>query len=310
VLAAAPAYVLGFSMVVLGTSAARRIVYLLFSGLLLFFWLGVTLLSLTNYYFVSDYAKAKDWPQVALYLRERVNANDIVIQLSADAAFGFYYDALAPDIALPDAPSQPADAIINRLTAAQNQAQSLWLVGQTFPDWPNAGIVEDWAAENMQLVRSASINGLNVWQYKMWHVMPDELVPASLAVFPGLTELVGAQVLNPPEPTSDLVVWLYWRPIGHTSQPQKVFLHLAGDINPASGTPLWSQDDQYPQNGRISTTDWKLAAIYRDVYNLPVASVPVGVYQLVLGFYDPQSGERFRLADGSDSFLLRTINLP
>jgi hypothetical protein len=89
----------------------------------------------------------------------------------------------------------------------------------------------------------------------------------------------------------------------------KAFLHLIGAVNPARGTPLWSQDDHFPQNMRISTDSWSAGEIYRDVFKLPVAEVPPGHYTLNIGLYDPDTGQRI-LTDTGDSYEIAAITLP
>lgn len=274
-------------------------------------WSVVALIGLCGYFCVSDYAKSKAWPDLSAYLEARVAPDDLVIQLSADAAFGYYYHAPADETALPASPSQPSSEIITALEADLTHYRSIWLVGQTFPDWPNAGVVENWASSNLQLVRETSISGLAVQQYMPWQVGADEIsAPQSLASFADKIELVDVHLLLPPEPTGQLIMWAYWHPLALTDTPYKIFLHLQGPFNLTTGNPLWSQDDQYPQDGRISTNEWALAAIYRDVYTLPLQNVPPGEYDLRIGLYAPATGQRLRLANGDDSYLIQTISLP
>src|SRR5690606_6179646 len=193
------------------------------------------------------------------------------------------------------------------LNDAQNQYGSIWLAAQTPPNWRTAGVVEAWLAEHMQPVRMTSIDGLRAQQFMSWEVEPIEQPP--LANFGEIAELADAQVFLPPEPTGELTIWLYWRPLETSPTPLKVFVHLLGETNPTTGTPLWSQDDQYPQDGRVSTTNWGAATLYRDVFTLPVQSVPAGEYTLTVGLYDPDTNERLPVGEG-DYFVLQTVFIP
>lgn len=271
------------------------------------FWISIVSFSLYNLFFVSDYTKSKNWPDVTTYLEKNVSANDLVIQLSVDPAFGYYYQGLARDIGLPARPDQSTTDIVQELEIASSHYQSLWLVGQTFPDWPNYGVVEKWLRDNMQAVRSTNISDLQVQQYMRWEVNQTTAKP--LAVFTQVVELTDAQVWLPPEPNDEITIWLYWRPLSNTGEPYKVFVHLQGAINPATGTPLWSQDDRYPQNGTINTTDWTPRVTYRDIYVLPLGDIPAGEYDVRIGLYNPTTGERLLLESGEDSYLLQTIKL-
>ncbi len=274
---------------------------------LLIGWLSVAASTLNNYYTAPAYAKSRDWPALTEYLAANVSADDLVIQLSVDSAFGFYYNAAADDIALPGYPTQPADEIRAILAREATQRRSIWIVGQSFPDWPSAGIVEDWLQTHMQTGRAGMAADLNYRQFVPWDVAPDETGNV-LATFGEVAELVGYQVFLPPAPSGHLTVWLYWRPVSSSEKPLKVFVHLLGEINPQTGTPLWSQDDQFPQDGLINTDSWETGRVYRDIYTLPLADVPAGEYMLHVGFYDPDTNERLTAGE-SDSYPLRALTV-
>ncbi len=271
-------------------------------------WLCVAAFSLYNYEFVPAYAKSKDWPALTNYLHSHVTEDDLVIQLAADAAFGFYYHAPADNIALPASPDQPPTEITAILSQYSTRYHGIWLVGQTFPDWPNVGVVEMWMRDHLQEVRVTQLAGLQVKQYLPWQVNPAEIETSPLAVFADTVELAGARVF-PPEPTGQLTVWVYWRPLKTTTAPLKVFIHLEGKVNPDTGSPLWTQDDHFPPNDRVSSSNWSSDVLYRDIYTLPLASVPSGAYTLRLGLYDSNTGKRLTTGD-SDSYLIQNINLP
>ncbi len=272
-------------------------------------WLGITGVSLANYYFNPATLKSRDWPALTKYLRDETQADDLVIQLSVDAAFGYYYDAPAPNLALPERPSQPAAAIESALASYSGEYRSIWVVGQTFPDWPNVGVVEGWLNQHMQRVRSGQAADLHYWQYMPWEVNPDEVSPTPLATFDQQVELMGYRWLLPANRDETLTVWLYWRPVRAAAVPLKVFVHLIGSPNPATGSPLWSQDDRFPQNGQLNTVEWTTGELYRDIYSLPLAQVPAGTYALAVGFYDPDTGERLPLGDG-DAYRIPDVVIP
>lgn len=255
-------------------------------------------------YFLSDYAKSNNWRALSGYLSDHVTPNDAVIQRSADMAFDFYYREYVRDQELYQLPANPRQSAeeIESVLAAQ-RVDSYWLVAQP-PAWENASVPLDWLNDYTQKVRDLWVDDLHVEQFMPWTV--SEITPEPLATFGEAVELVGGQTFI--EPGDTLTVWLYWRPLMPTEQPFKVFVHLSGSINPATGTPLWSQDDDFPQASRISTTDWTTGTIYRDVYSLSLSGLPNGEYQVLVGLYDPNTGSRLPVAD-SDSYLLTTIRL-
>ncbi len=305
ILSSVPAYILVLSGLVLLVRSRQRVVRWGAVALLVG-WGGTAAYSLYNAYYDPAYGKSEAWPSLTDYLRAHVAQDDLVIQLSIDAAFGYYYAPL-PSIALPASPKQSDDEI--RRILAENSERAIWLVGQTSPDWPNAGVVEGWIQANLQLVRDTHIDRLRIQEYMPWDVSESELEALPLARFGEVAELVEARVFATPEPTGELVVWLYWRPLQQSDAALKVFLHLAGAVNPATGSPLWAQDDQFPQDGRLDTTSWAVGDVFRDVYQIPVAGVPPGDYTLLVGFYDPTTNERLAVGE-LDTFLLKDVALP
>jgi hypothetical protein len=303
ILSVAPAYVIFLASLCVHRS--RGFGFFVF----VFCFVGFSL-SLISYFSFDDYAKIKspNWRELIAFIEANTSSDDIVIQRAGDEAFNFYFDEYA---IVADRQQLPANErhspfeIYGTLFGDLLTRRSLWMTAQTFPDWPSAGIVEQWAANYTQQVRAHRIGGISIEQYMSWYVSPHELPPAPLTAFSNIAELAGAEVFDPVENTLD--VWLYWRPSTQTQQPFKVFVQLIGSINPATGTPLWSQDDQFPQNGRISTTKWRAGALYRDVFSLPLDGVASGEYSLIVGLYNAQTGERIPVGE-SDHYLLQQMS--
>ena len=286
----------------------------LIGGGLLMGWLLLNIIALHNYY--TAYSKAPDWRALAGYLAESTTADDLVIQTAVDPAFGYYYNDVyavaAPEQALPASPNQPKDDIEAALSELSGEYSSVWLAAQGFTDWPSYGVVEAWMSENMQLVVDTNAANLRAEQYMPWQVSPDEItVEEPLALFGDVVEVVDIRVIQPVLPTGEQVIWVYWRPLVQTQTQLKAFVHLSGELNPQTGNPLWSQADQEPQQGRAVTTQWEPGSLYRDVYILPgVASLPNGEYNLSLGLYDPQTGERLMTTTGEDAYRIGTLTRP
>jgi hypothetical protein len=68
----------------------------------------------------------------------------------------------------------------------------------------------------------------------------------------------------------------------------KVFVHLYDDEG-----GILTQRDRVPGLGARPTTTWEKGEILVDRYYVPIGlAVPAGRYQLAVGLYDPQTGER------------------
>ncbi|MBA3871690.1 MAG: glycosyltransferase family 39 protein [Anaerolineae bacterium] len=313
ILSVAPAFLLIFaSLIVFLYQQKRSIIAPLGAVILLSGWLVISGASLRNYYFDPAYAKTKNWPVLAHYLQQNSQPDDVIIQSAADSAFGYYYHqnqmVEAPDVALPATPTQPTADIRTVLEKYSQQKTAIWQVGQEFSEWPNAGIVKGWLDEHMQLVLSGAPGGLNMLEYKNWQVATDEIAHTTSATFANVVNLISYKILPPSEPNGNMTVWLYWKPLTTTGTPLKVFVHLLGATNPATNSPLWTQDDRFPQNGRISSQNWSTAETYRDVYTVPMSGVPNGQYTLEVGLYDPTTNTRLKVG-AADSYILQTIEL-
>jgi hypothetical protein len=149
--------------------------------------------------------------------------------------------------------------------------------------------------------------------------------PATPSVIPNTVDyrlgeaihLVGYDL--PPQelrPGDSLALTLFWRSERQVEASYKVFVHLVGtQFNPAQGNPLWGQVDQIPLDGDLPTTAWAPGDLIPDVYRVPLAvDAPPGEYQLVVGLYDPVTGDRLRVYDVTghdlgDAIVIETVNV-
>jgi len=115
--------------------------------------------------------------------------------------------------------------------------------------------------------------------------------------------LVG--ISEPPvlRPGETLILELFWEAEAPTERSYTVFTHLLGPIlNPATGKPVWAQDDQEPMEGLYPTTHWFPHVPWKDRYELTLPpNAPPGDYILEVGMYLRETGERLPVSgDGAD----------
>ena len=194
------------------------------------------------------------------------------------------------------------------MEAARSRYSSIYVVSNAIPSWRNAHVVEDWMRENMQPVTLSDASGLAIRQYQQWTIQ--ETGAEALASFGDLVELLDYRFFDDPLPTGELLLRVYWRPRATTDKTLKSFVHVYGETNPATGSILWSQDDQFPQSGRIDSSSWAPGRVFRDVYYLPTEALRAGNYELRLGWYESVSGDRLHTNDGSNTFLLQDFDYP
>jgi hypothetical protein len=125
----------------------------------------------------------------------------------------------------------------------------------------------------------------------------------SIARFGDRIELVGYE-MSPRRvrPGDAVVLTLYWRAEGSLEHDYTVFTHI---LEPPQ--TIWGQEDRPPIP---PTSQWRVGKIYRETYTLWVKpETPPGFYEVEVGLYRHDTGERLRLPDGRDFLLLSQIQI-
>lgn len=99
--------------------------------------------------------------------------------------------------------------------------------------------------------------------------------------------------LNQSEDELDFV--LYWRPDHHPVIDYKIFIHI---FDPETGTPV-AQSDFMPRGWIYPTSFWWPGEVVEDETRVSLEAVPPGNYGIAIGIYNPASGERLSLVDGT-----------
>jgi hypothetical protein len=96
-------------------------------------------------------------------------------------------------------------------------------------------------------------------------------------------------------PGERLSVTLYWLAEKPLARRASSFVHLLGaQFNPATNNPLWGQEDTEVPAG-LPVEQWMPGKLYKDDYTFTVADgAPAGPYQLEIGWYVPDQGQRIR----------------
>lgn len=81
---------------------------------------------------------------------------------------------------------------------------------------------------------------------------------------------------------------LYWQPLDTLDRFYNVFVHVE-----IEGEGIWGQSDEAPGCGAESTKRWQPGEVVIDGHTLRIdPSTPPGEYPLLVGLYDPMTGER------------------
>ncbi len=94
------------------------------------------------------------------------------------------------------------------------------------------------------------------------------------------------------QPSQTLQVKLYWQARGEVNADYKVFVHLVDEQGQVA-----AQRDVLPGDNQYPTRIWEKDERVVDDHLLPLRGLPAGQYRIVVGMYDPQTGERLPSVD-------------
>lgn len=122
--------------------------------------------------------------------------------------------------------------------------------------------------------------------------------------FGGIIDLIGSKIIEDPDQSS-LEVSLFWQPEGLINQDYIVFVHVVDE----SGN-LTANHDSQPAEGHFPTSVWPADLVVEDIHRVSLPSeLPGGIYQIVVGLYLPESGERLSIIDGQNETAGDTLTL-
>lgn len=97
---------------------------------------------------------------------------------------------------------------------------------------------------------------------------------------------------------------LYWRADRVPTRDWTVFVHLVDDRG-----EVWGQLDAPPHCGDAPTSGWQRGRLLRDdAWLIPRRGIPPGAYRVVVGLYDPATGDR-PLVDGKETIEVGRVTL-
>jgi hypothetical protein len=124
----------------------------------------------------------------------------------------------------------------------------------------------------------------------------DQAVLVGLDVETGAPTSDGAlSLVSTLSPGETLPARLYWQATAEFSRDYTVFFQLIGPDG-----RLYGQVDQIPGAGDFPTTGWLPGEYIADAYQVSLsAGAPPGDYQVAIGLYDPDTGERLPVSGGN-----------
>ena len=139
--------------------------------------------------------------------------------------------------------------------------------------------------------------------------LPAEITTVAAHDFANAVRLAGYQLEQQPD-SIDLT--LYWESLATIADDYWVFVHFSAEAD----QPPITSSNSVPVGSTRPTSGWRVGEILQDERTLTLsADLPSGDYQILLGFYHPETGQRFPVTqDGQplpfDQLPLTTISIP
>jgi hypothetical protein len=93
-----------------------------------------------------------------------------------------------------------------------------------------------------------------------------------------------------------LALTLYWQAAAAPDTSYKVFIHV---IDPQTGA-IVAQSDTIPRDWTYPTDGWQAGEIVRDLIHLPLENVPAGQYNIRVGLYNEETGQRAEMESNNN----------
>lgn len=281
---------------------------------------GFSLSSLWNYHFREP--KAPAWREIAAYLNTQPAPRDAIIRNFPDPAFDYYYTGPLPRYLLPTTPTAPIEETHFQLQKLTQQYDALWFIPVPYVAYDPDEVVAYWLRANTQLISEHWSDTTHIIQFARWDI-DTTIVENSVEIAYEETAILRGYNVTPTQDSwavgSTVTVELFWEPTRQTERLLTVFFHVltpdnSGNLVLANET---AQDDQWPQEGRVTTQTWEPGKLYRDVHTVTLPESLDGAYTIAVGFYDAETLDRIPpLADtydilaGPNSPVLLTFTLP
>ena len=149
---------------------------------------------------------------------------------------------------------------------------------------------------DLVLVGEAKLGVSQQPELYIWQAFPQH-GPVDFADFVTLRSTTFPDYQSSISAGSELEIGLHWIANGTPSKDYTVFVQLIDpDGNQISGA------DAPPLNGDYPTRLWEAGEWIDETKRLPIpADAEPGTYKILIGMYDPLTGERMQRLDGGDS---------
>ncbi len=259
------------------------------------------------YLYRQRYPLPVDYPveyvsSLAEQLAGRTRAGDAILLTAPELAapFASHYSGLAEIYLVPETEEELAEIA--------TQHPRLFLLIDDLEDHEAHTGTQDWLNQHGFWVAHEWVGGLQLLTYGT-EAGPPAIVPTVdvSATLGDQIELVGYDLpMSAWLPGDILPLTLFWKPSADVMADYRVFVHLLD----ADGR-LVAQTDTAPVGGSRPTTSWTVGEMVRDPVGILLPpDAASGEYRLVVGMYNPDTGERLPVVINEQAEPIRGDSIP
>ena len=281
---------------------------LLLSGAIL---AGALTISLSNFYPAAQFFidqnpdwKAEIYPDAARWIAQNTNASANLATIDI-GHLGYWSDRQIIDIvglAQPDVAAKIAEGDFGY--AIQRYQPDMVLIGFSWlPEIQSqAWFQTDYTLRHYFKYRNHSEPLMLFSRRQGVKVQTNLIPPAAIqpfaADFNRQISLTGYHLNRQLQPGAPLNLTLFWKAVAPVEIDFTVFVQMVDDQN-----KIMAQKDSKPQHGFYGTIHWRPGETIIDSHTIPLGlEISPGAYDLVIGFYEVESGLRLQILDEAGQF--------
>ena len=160
-------------------------------------------------------------------------------------------------------------------------------------------VIASWLEQKAFKASDRWFGNVRLVLYAMPQASAGGMQPVNVGFGPAI-RLMGYRLEAAAATAGDIVpLTLFWQAGSAVSERYVVFAHIIDTHN-----ALWGQRDSEPGGGLQPTTTWRVGETMQDNYGIPILpGTPPGSYQIEIGMYRPDSGQRLQVTDSSGEAL-------
>ncbi|MFW6097421.1 MAG: glycosyltransferase family 39 protein, partial [Chloroflexota bacterium] len=259
-----------------------------------------------------EHGRSRGYRPFAEYLAATVQVGDVFLANFPDPTLTYYLRDVPVAFELQPAEETPTETQVEaEMSALAQKYNRLWFAFENQSHWDADNLVFRWLDYHLLLEQRLTFEEVTLEGYRPLHSIEELLLSPDDATgdraqldgvyltVNGLPVPMDQEVVAIPA-GSELNVSLLWQTLEEAEDSYTVFVHVLDRDG-----QLIAQHDGVPAYGTRPTDTWQVGERILDEHEIPLPQEVEGRWaSLLVGLYEPQTGERQRFEDGAEAITL------